>query len=337
MGLVTTSSTFKDNKKLASLFRELSECYSYLGNEERFRSRAYLNASKTIDNLEVPIGDYKNYPEKLDELKYIGSSITEKIIEFISTGKIALLDKMKKYIPMDLMKLTTKEGIGPKTIRKLHDTLHINSLYGLKKKIESGKVLEVKGFGKAKIELLNTSLSSTLNDEKRWPLDVVEKISNKIIEVIYKIPGVSEAITAGSIRRKKATIGDIDILIVAEKQCHQAIIESLSLNTMVKRTIAKGMKKATFILKEKDMQLDVRLFEKVEYQTALLYFTGPKEHNITLRSIAKQKGFKLNEYGIYEMDTDKKMQLKSEADIYKLLDCTYQLPENRSGKVWKEN
>lgn len=326
-----TSKTLLENKKLASLFRELSDCYSYLGNEERFRARAYLNASKTIDNLDFPISNYRYSTEKLDELKYIGKSITEKIIEFIDTGKIVLIDKLRKKIPIELLQLTQKEGIGSKTIRKLHDTMRINSMKELRDKIEKGKLKQVKGFGKVKITLLSNALNSILGEEKRWPLQQAIVVGNKMIEELKKIPEVQEAILVGSIRRKKATIGDIDILVVGEIKNHSEIINKFSMSAFIKRVILKGRKKASFILKENEMQVDVRIFDKEEYPTALLYFTGPKEHNISLRSHAKKVGFKLNEYALYEIGSGMKKKAASEAEIYKLLKCNYQSPENRSG------
>ena len=327
------SKTLLENKKLASLFRELSECYSYLGYEERFRARAYLNASKTIDNLDFPVSDYRYLPEKLDGLKYIGKSITEKIIEFIDTGKIELQKKLKKEIPMNLLQLTQREGIGPKTVRKLHDTMHINNMKELRSKIARGKLNRVKGFGIGKITLLNNALNSILGERKRWPIQQAIVMGNKMIEELKKIAEVNEVVLAGSIRRKKETIGDIDILVVGNRKNHSKIINKLSMSPLIKRTILKGRKKASFILKENGIQVDVRMFEKEEYPTALLYFTGPKEHNIALRSLAKKEGYKLNEYGLYETRSGLKKKATSEADIYRLLKCTYQSPENRSGNI----
>ena len=195
------------NKKLSKLLNDISDHYKYLGTQERFRASAYANAAKTIANLEVPIFYYKDKVKELDALKFIGKGIAGKIIEFINTGAIKLLEELKQQVPEDLMGLLESEGIGPVTIRTIYQQLHINKKSELLASIDSGRIATLKGFGKRKIALLKASLKNKNNKEKRIPLQTAIRTSIELLKAIRAMPNVEMAKIAGSIRRRKTDRG----------------------------------------------------------------------------------------------------------------------------------
>lgn len=309
----------------------MADCYQYLGNEERFRANAYEAAAKMIANMSEPIDKYNHRFKELDELKSIGKSIAEKIIEYLDTGKIKAFDLLKRKVPFDLLELMEVQGIGPATVRLLHDELKVETRAALIEKIKSGYLLQVKGIKAERYKIISGALQ--LNSTgKRIPLAVAQKIAEELMVKIKKIKGVELATIAGSVRREKTTIGDIDIVIVADRKSHQSIIRNFLKFPMVKRVLAKGSTKASVWI-DNNFQVDLRVVEESEYAAALLYFTGPKEHTILLRTLAKKRGLKLNEYGLFDSNTGKKIITQTEADIYKLLNIPFIQPGKRVGKI----
>ncbi len=325
-------STLQHNKELSSIFRHMADCYRYLGPGERFRALAYETASRTLANMSEPVDVYGHDIKKLDELKGVGESIAEKIIEYIDTGSIRAFEKLKKKVPYDLLDLMEVEGIGPAAVRQLRDNYHFTNKEEVVAGLEDGSLKPFKGFGEKKIAQLKQVLKTGKDGKHRMPLAVAKRIGNELLGGIKKIPGVHIASLAGSLRRQKETVGDIDVVVTAEHRDWKKIITQFTKLPQVRRVLASGVTKASVLLKENNVQADIRVVHDDEYATAMFYFTGSREHNIQLRTIAKKKGWKINEYGVFDAKTNKKIRTNTEEDIYALFGLSYIPPEKRLGK-----
>lgn len=328
--MTSSRNDLRHNKELAAIFSRMADCYRYLGVDQRFRAIAYSGASKTLSNMTEPVEKLTDDIKQLEDLKSIGSSIAEKIIEYLATGQIHTYEELKKKVPFELLELLDIEGLGPSTLRLLHDKLGISTREDLTAALEKGKLATIKGFGNKKIEKLKQSLKLE-SGKKRLPLKKALRIAEEFLSEIQKIPGIHKAIIAGSLRRKKETIGDIDIVLTADERKWKKIISAIIKIPMVERVLAAGKTRAGVILKSENTQADVRIVHDNEYGAALFYFTGSKEHNIQLRSLAKQKGWKINEYGVFDNKTGKKLAGETEEGIYKLFGLSYIPPEKRVG------
>ncbi len=224
------------------------------------------------------------------------------------------------------------KGIGPATLHILHDTLKVNSKRKSLDAIEQGKLHEVKGFGNKKIENLLKVLKINKDEKRRQSLHTAKKIGDELLAEVKNMPAVIRASLAGSIRRNKETIGDIDIVVTAERRNWKKIINQIIKLPQVNTVLASGETKASVILKAANMQADIRIVHDDEYGAAMLYFTGSREHNIMLRTIAKKRGWKINEYGVFDVKTNKRLAGETEEGIYRLFGLPFILPEKRLGK-----
>ncbi|QEC69189.1 hypothetical protein FRZ67_18420 [Panacibacter ginsenosidivorans] len=321
----------QNNLSLASIFHHMADCYRYLGSEERFRAIAYENVSRILRNMKEDIACYSGDVKTLDEIGGIGESIAEKIIEYLHTGKIETFELLKKRVPYELLELMDITGFGPATLKQLHDKRGIKNREDLIKALETDKLEGLRGFGEKKIENMKRALK-LFKEPKRILLKDAERIGNEIVNEIKKMPGVQKAELAGSLRRKKETIGDIDIVILAESKDRKKIVNRIIKLPQVAKVLVKGSTKASVILNYENVQVDIRLVNDYEYGAAMLYFTGSKEHNIKLRMIAKQKGFKINEYGLYDAISGKRLAGSTEEEMYHFLNLKYIPPEQRLDK-----
>ena len=319
------------NAELAAIFHRMAACYKYLGEDEKFRAIAYDVAAKTISSLRDDVEVYAKDVKTLDQLPGVGESIGEKIIEYLRTGKIKTFEKLKKQAPQDLMDLMDVKGFGPSTIKVLHDVLKVNNRDELIETLEKGKLNGVKGFGKRRIENIRSVLKLNKDDKQRMLLKEAQRLGIAMLQEVLKIPGVIKATLAGSLRRKKDTVGDIDIIVTAERKKWKSIVNRFVQLPQVSRVQAKGETRASILLKENKVQVDIRIVHEDEYGAALFYFTGSKEHNIKLRQIAKDKGWKVNEYGVFDK-SGKRIAGKTEEEIYHLFGINFIPPEERLGK-----
>lgn len=280
--------------------------------------------------MQEPVDTLAPDIKKLDELKGVGESIAEKIVEYLQTGQVRTFEKLKKQVPFALLELMDITGIGPATLKVLHDKLGIRTKEELIGAIESGKLATIKGFAAKKIENLKRVLKFN-EGKQRMPLKTAERTGNQILNEIKKIPGVQQSVLAGSLRRRKETVGDIDIVITAEHRLWKKIIKKITQLPQVKKVLAAGQTKASIII-QNNVQVDIRIVNEHEFGAALFYFTGSKEHNIQLRTIAKQRGWKVNEYGVFDAKTGIRLAGKTEEEIYALFGLKYIPPEKRIGK-----
>jgi len=316
------------NGTLSKIFHEMSGMYRFIGEREKFRAVAYENASKTIRNLPEEISHY-TIDHHLKKLSGIGESIEEKIFEFLDSGKIHKYEELKKRVPYELLEFIDISGFGPQTLKVIHDKLDINSKDELIDALQNGRLETLKGFGKKKVENLRRALKLHKVIEERMLLGTAVQLGEKILERLMKLPQVLRAEIAGSVRRGKETIGDIDIILASKEKDRKKIISAFTSMDLVARILAKGDTKASVIVKDLTRQVDLRIVNEEEWGSALLYFTGSKEHNIRLRTIAKERGMKISEYGLFDVKSGKRIAGATEEEIYRKLGFEFVPPEMR--------
>ena len=311
------------NIEVAELLNELAD-YLEFANEP-FKARAYRKAALVIEGLSEDIKQIWK-ENRLTELPGIGEGIAKKISEFLETSKLKYLQELKKATPVDMEHLGLIEGIGPKTISKLYKELKVKNVAGLEKAAKQGKIKGIKGFGPTVEQNILKSIEFSKKASKRVPLGFALSGAEEVVIILKTLKEVERASIAGSTRRMKETIGDIDIL--ATSKAPAKVIDFFAKMPSVADVLAKGETKSSVRLKE-GIQVDLRVMGDNIFGAALLYFTGNKEHNIILRKIAIEKGLKLSEYGLFDKKTNKLVAGKTEEEIYKKLGMDYIEPEMR--------
>jgi len=319
------------NQELARIFNSTSAIYQYLGGQERFRALAYQKAARVIAGLNEDVEVYiKN--NTLKELPGIGERIAGKIEEFIKTGKIKKYEQLKKTVPFDLLELLEIKGFGPQSLKRIHDELKVTKKTEIIQALQDGKVEKMKGFGRKKVDNMLRGLKLHKTIEDRMLLWDALEAGEKLISWVKNIPETKQAALAGSLRRGKETIGDIDLLVSSDEKYRKKIIEHFTSSPLIKEVLAKGNTKVSVVMKDTGRQADLRIVNADEWGSALQYFTGSKEHNIHLRKIANEKGYKISEYGIFLLKNNKKVGGKTEEEIYSTLGFTCMPPEMREDK-----
>lgn len=299
--------------------------------EETFKVKAYRKAAHTIQLLPIDIEEYAK-KRKLTELPGIGENIAEKIKEILETGKLSYLEKLEKEYPIDMDSLLAIEGIGPKTIKTLYEKLEIKNLQDLEYHAKKGNLQKIKGIGEKKEKRILENIKFVQSTLGRQPIAYIEPIAEHIKSTLKEHPTIEKVEIAGSIRRGKETIGDIDLLTITQKP--EETIEYFTSLEIADEIIAKGPRKAIIRL-EDGFECELRTFKREEFGAALLYFTGSMEFNIQLRRLAQSKSMKLNEYGLYK--NKKRIASKTEKEIFKTLGLEYIPPELRenNGEIEK--
>lgn len=317
----------KNNAAVAFIFQQIALCYRYMGGEQ-FRAAAYEKAATMLLNMQEDIAVYASDIKRLEALGNIGVSIAKKITEYLQTGKIGLFSRLKKRVPYTLLGLMDITGFGPATIRLLYNQCGIKDEKELVKALNSHRLDSVKGLGKRRVAQMKVLLALT---ERRQLVLLKDgrRIGTALVGMLRKVPGVQRAELCGSIRRKSKLIGDIDILIIAEPEDRPAIVQAFISSRHILKVLVKGPGKASVLLRLRSIQVDIRLMRANEYGAALLYMTGSREHTIHLRVIAKQKGYTMNEYGIFEVATHRRIAGQTEEEMYHALGLKYIPPELR--------
>ncbi len=312
-----------DKKEIIANLEEIGELLEIQG-ENPFKVRAYQNAARALEGLTEDPADLAK-AGLLTEIIGIGSGIAEKIIEMLKQGKSPYLAELRKSIPPGLLELLKIPGLGPKKAKGLYDALDIHSIGELEYACKENRLLGLKGFGEKTQGNILKGIDLLKRYSGRFLFDFAWREAKKIHAHIAKEKGVLRAEIAGSLRRHKETIGDIDILASA-KGPTAAILKKFASYPDVQDILAQGDTKSSVRLKS-GLQVDLRVVEDKEFPYALLYFTGNKEHNTELRGIAKDRGLKLNEYGLFK--GEKNIPCKDEAEIYQALGLHYIPPEAR--------
>ena len=323
------------NQDIASKLREVFQLMQLAG-ENRFKAIAFDKAALTIDGMSDDINEYINN-KNLTDIKGIGKSIAEDIYAYAETGKMPVLEAFREKIPPGLLKWTEISGLGPKNILKIHETFGITEIEELKELINNGDLAKLPGLGGKSAEKIQKSIEWMEKYDERCRLDEAQKIADDIYISLKDLEGVQQIELAGSLRRSKETIGDIDILIAADEKYIPGLFEVFTNHGRVTEVLGKGDTKSS-VRTTDGRQVDLRIVKPENFAAALMYFTGSKEHNVELRSRARNKGMSLNEYGLYKLkedgdtDWDAPQNFKTESDIYKLLDLNFVPPELREDR-----
>lgn len=319
--------------------QEIAEALDTIGTllelkgENPFRTRAYHNAAQAIRNLQEDVEIYIRQGS-LTSIKGIGKDLAERITELSQTGTAKILDDLKASFPSGVVEMLRIPGLGPKKVKILFEQLHITSIPQLKEACERQQLRNLDGFGKKTEENILAGIEQIMRSAGKFLYATAKASADSILEYIKKIKGIFECEIAGSLRRRKEVVGDIDILVSATPSAANAIFDAVVSHPEVERVLSRGTTKASVILKN-SLQCDVRIVEKKEFPFALQYFTGSKEHNVELRTRAKKYGWSLNEYGFSYIEGTKPTRqipnCKSESDIYKALGLHFIPPELREG------
>ncbi len=314
------------NDEIASIFEAMADILEI--KNVQWKPRAYRTAARQIKDMhsDVRVLYNKGGIESLKEISGIGEHMASKIEEYVKTGKIKEYEKLKKSIPEGLNAIMNIPGMGPKKSYILYKKLKIKSLNDLKKAVNEHKVRKISGFGEASEAKIQETLGLTKTHKERHPYKTVYTFAKKIVDELKKLKEVERIEIGGSLRRKEDTIGDIDLIAVSKKP--DKVMYAFTELSLVKKIIAKGSKKSVIILKN-GMQCDLRVFDKRSFGAAMQYFTGNKAHNIELRKIAINKGYMLNEYGVFDRKTKKMIAGETEEDVYRALGLRYIPPEKR--------
>jgi DNA polymerase (family 10) len=315
--------------KIAETLTDIATLLELKG-ENPFKSRAYVNAARAIETTTEPLEKIFAADSTM-RLKGVGDSIHDKICEMLQTGKLTYYEELKSSVPPGLVALLNIPGLGPKKVKALHDKLGIESVEQLEKACNDGKVAALDGFGEKTQAKIVQGINFRRQYASRHLLSDALLAAESILENLRAHPDVSQCSTAGSLRRFKEVIGDIDFLVSSKNPA--AVIEYFTQQTGIISVSAKGETKASVVLTG-GIQADLRVVQSGEYPFALAYFTGSKEHNIVMRQRAIQRGLRLNEYGLFHSDVETRdpkllVPCSNEEEIFEKLGLAYVPPELR--------
>ncbi|MBR9691311.1 hypothetical protein GOV06_00850 [Candidatus Woesearchaeota archaeon] len=314
------------NLEIAAIFYEIADILEL--KNIQWKPRAYRQAARAIDSLGEPIEKiYKKGGIKLlKEIPGVGEHIAKKMIEYIKTGRIKAYEKLKKSTPTHISILLKIPGMGPKKLKKLNKLLKISTISQLEKAAQKHRIAKIPGFGNKSEQDILEGIALMRKSKGRIPLRQAERIAAPIIKKLKSLKQTKKITTAGSLRRKRPTIGDIDILVSSTQP--KKIIEIFTKLRSIRKVLAKGPTKATIVLKL-GVQVDLRVVPPKSWGAASLYFIGSKNYNIEFRKIAIKKGYKLNEYGLFDKTTGKMTAGKTEREVCKKLGIKWIRPEQR--------
>lgn len=313
------------NAELVDIFEQIADMMEIVG-QDRFRINTYRRAARTIGELSDDIQTLAD-EGRLTELQGIGKGTAERIEHWLAHGTIDVYEQLRKQIPVGLLELRNIPNVGPKTIAQLYNELDVESMDDLKQALEGEKIKSVKGIGPKTIEQMRQGIQFVTQQAGRTPIGRAWPIVSALLNRLRDMDQVIQADVAGSFRRRKETIGDIDLLATARDG--QAVIDAFTQFPEVVQVLQAGSTKAS-VRGQRGLQIDLRVVEENQYGSALLYFTGSKEHNVRLREIAVKKDWKLNEYGLFSGET--RLAGTTEESVYSRLGLTYMPPELREDR-----
>lgn len=316
------------NKELAHIFNRIADALEIKG-EMAFKVQAYRKAARVIEELPEDI-EMLAKEKKLQNIPGVGSGMAAKIEEYLTTGKMQKYEEALQGIPLGLLALLEIPSLGPKTIHLAHKELGVKNLDDLKRAVNDGSLARLPGLGAKRVENIQKGIEIFEKAQERISIYEALNIVEDVLEHLKKAPGISKMAAAGSIRRMKETVGDIDILATGKDG--PAIISHFSRHPRATRVLAEGSTKGSVLLETEsgERQVDLRIVDASEYGAALQYFTGSKAHNIRLRSLAKDLGLKISEYGVFK--GEKKIAGREETEVYQALGLPWIPPELREDR-----
>jgi len=334
--------------------RQLNEVGDLLEIQEAnpFRVRAYRNAVRTINELATPLDRMVADEEDLTALPGIGKELARHITELVTRGEMGVLAELRENVPSTLVQIMRLPGVGPKSARKLWDELGVETVEELKSAAEEGRVSELKGFGEKKQALILSGIEQFHRHSARYRLDEADRFVAPLLEYLSGLEEAKKVEVAGSYRRRRETVGDIDILVLSSEP--EPVMERFVSYPSVENVLAAGGTRGSVVLRS-GLQVDLRIVPAESYGAALVYFTGSKEHNIRLRQRALDRGFTVSEYGVFELletpepdptsaeaeadteDADRRragrqVAGRTEKEVYEAVELPYILPELREAR-----
>ena len=318
-----------DKEKVAEILNEIGTLLELKG-ENPFKTRAYVNAARTLEGLNEPLAQIIA-DNRLGDIKGIGEALQEKITTLVTTGRLPYYEDLKASIPPGLVEMLNIPGVGPKKVKAMNDKLGIDTVEALEAACKAGKVADLDGFGEKTQTKILEGIQFRRTYASRHHLSDALAVAEPILENLRAHADVIRCSTAGSVRRSKEVIGDIDFLVSTKNPAE--IIEFFTSQPGVLSVSAKGETKASVILTG-GIQADLRVVSDAEFPYALAYFTGSKEHNIVMRQRAIARGLRLNEYGLFKSTEETRdpqllVRCQTEEEIFAKLDLPYIPPELR--------
>jgi len=314
------------NLEVAAILSEVADLLEIQG--VRFKPQAYRRAAQAIETLPEDIADVAR-EERLDEIPGVGKGIAGKVREIVETGSLAYLASLRRELPVGVQELTRIEGIGPKKAAVLSRELGIRSVDDLEAAAKAGRIRDLPGFGEKTEQNILAGIAMSRTAKKRHLLGYILPVAREIEERLAGLASVRQVSLAGSIRRMKETIGDLDILATSTRP--EEVMEVFSTLPGVTRVLARGTTKTSVVLAT-GVQVDLRVVEEGQFGAALQYFTGSKEHNIALRRLAIARNWRLNEYGLVDLASNRMVAGEDEAGIYRALGLAWIEPELREDR-----
>ncbi|MFO7767485.1 MAG: DNA polymerase/3'-5' exonuclease PolX, partial [bacterium] len=305
-----------------------------------FRVRAYRNAARTIDGLTRSLTEMVEEGEDLTRLSDVGEDISGYITELVQTGRLELLQKIKEEVPGTLARLLELDGVGPKTAQQLYEELDITSVEELEEALEEGEVQELEGLGEKKAEKMERSIEVYREHRQRFKLGDADQLVRPLKEYMEDAPGIQELEVTGSYRRRRETVGDIDLLAVCDDP--GPLMDHFTSFEAVDRVAEAGDTRGTVILRS-GLQVDIRILPERSYGAALHYFTGSKDHNVAIRKRGVEQGLRISEYGVFEVPGEKDAEEMDpeegeriggarEEEVYDAVGLPWIAPELREGR-----
>lgn len=318
-----------DNAQVAEILAEIGVLLELKG-ENPFKTRAYANAARTVETLEEPVATLVS-ENRLSGIPGFGEALQQKVSELVSKGRLEYHEQLKASLPPGLLELLELQGLGPKKVKALHDQLKVDSLDTLETACKAGAVASLKGFGDKTQARILEAIAFKRQFASKHRLDHALATAEPILDTLRGHPDVIRCSLAGSARRWKEIVGDIDI--IASSKTPGPVLEFFTTQPGVVQVLAQGDTKASVIL-EGGIQADLRVVADTEFPFALAYFTGSKEHNIVMRQRAIERGLRLNEYGLFRAKEETRdpalaTVCRTEEEIFSALDLQYIPPELR--------
>ncbi len=316
------------NIEIAQMLNDIAGMLEIEG-ENTFRIRAYQKSALVISNMSRPLADiYQAEGEKgLLAVPGIGKGIGDKIVEILTTGKLAQLEQLMQEVPPEMAKLVGVRGLGPRRLMLIHKALNVNNLEDLKQAAAEGKIAGLPKFGEKTQENILKGIQEFEHYQGRFKLATVFPYAESLVNYLKAVPGVDRVEPTGSFRRRKELVGDLDILVTGEPGC--PVMDEFVKYPQVREVTAKGDTKTEVVLIN-GIQVDLRLVAPESYGAGMHYFTGSQQHNIAIRGIAKDKGLKVNEYGVFRGTAQ--IAGRTEEEVFGSLGLAYIPPELREGQ-----
>jgi DNA polymerase (family 10) len=315
------------NLELSQIFEQIAKILKIKG-ENHFKIRAYEKITLVLENLPIDIETIYQQGG-LNNIPGVGTGIAKKIEEFLTTGKLEYYEKLKETIPTGVIELLDIPEVGPKTAKLLYEKLEVDNIEKLERAIKEHQIKDLPGMGEKSETNILRGIELYKRRKERFLLGRALPLAEEMVESLSQLKETNKISFAGSLRRKKETIGDIDILVTSQNP--EKIMKTFTSLPQVREILSEGPTKSSIITKD-DLHIDVRVVEPVSFGAALQYFTGSKAHNIKLRELALKRGLKINEYGVFEVESGNRIAGEKEEEVYQALNLPFSPPELREDR-----